>query len=55
MDKYNKLTFLEDLTKFSKEEINQIILQKGKQKMIFPLVNINKPKTLNSKEDTKNE
>lgn len=55
MELYNKLTFLEDLTKFSQEEINQVLLQKGKQKTIFPLVKINKPKTLKSKEENSNE
>lgn len=53
MDISDKLNFLEQLTKFSQEDINQFLLQKGKQKMVFPLVSINNPKTLNDIKEEK--
>lgn len=55
MDKQDSLTFLEKLIEYNPEEINDILLQKGKQKMIFPFVRREDPKTLNnSKEENPN-
>ena len=55
MDKYDSLTFLEKLIEYNPEEINDILLKNGKQKMVFPLVRRDNPKTLNnSKEENPN-
>lgn len=55
MEIYDKVDFLKQLTKYSQEEINQLLLQKGKQKMIFPFVKIDNQKTLNDSRRNSNE
>ena len=55
MDIYYKVNFLNQLTKYSQEEITELLLQKGKQKMVFPLVKIDKQKTLNDSRRNSNE
>lgn len=48
MEIYDKMNFLKQLTKYSPQEINELLLQKGKQKMVFPFVKIDNHKTLNN-------
>lgn len=55
MEFCDKIDFLKQLTKYSQEELNQLLIQKGKQKMVFPFVKIDNHKTLNNSRRNSNE